>query len=160
MDTYEELEDFYNIFDSLDVTKQDRRKYKRFLESLDENEKELLSDKRNFYLIQFENIGGLVMPIILEATFADGTKETIRYPAETWNKNNKQISKLLIADKEILGLEIDPRLETADSNVDNNIYPPRINKSRFQLFKEKEKSNSMQKAHGVKDDELENEKDD
>ena len=152
LDQFEDLNDFYNSYDDLDVTEQDRKAYERFIKNLEEDDKELLKEERNYYLIGVRNVGGLVMPLIVEATYADGTKETFRYPAEIWNKNNEQITKLIVSKKAIVSLQIDPRLETADVNVDNNSFPKQISKSRFELFKQRKKLNPMQKAQGLEEE--------
>ncbi len=152
LDRFDNLKDFYNSFDELDVTDQDRREYERFIERLEDQDKDLLKEARNYYLISVKNVGGLVMPLIIEVTYADDSKETFRYPAEIWNKNNEQISKLIVTEKEIVSLQIDPRLETADVNVGNNSFPPQISKSRFQLFKDRKQLNPMQKSQGMEDE--------
>lgn len=133
---YPDLKDFYNNFDELDVTPEDRKSYERFFQSLNDEEKDLLAHKRNFYLISFENIGGLVMPIIFDAEFEDGSKQHVRIPAEIWRKNNQRVTKLLMTDKPVKSVVLDPRLETADVELDNNYFPRRIMKSRFELFKD------------------------
>ncbi len=159
-DTFPELKDFYNDFDKLDVTDTDRKAYERFLKSLDEDEKELLLEKRNFYVFDFANHGGLVMPIFLEFKFEDGTQEELRIPAEIWRRNNKNVSKLFITSKELKSVTIDPHLETADTNTENNHWPRKLIKSRFKLYKEKKDKNEMQKLKAEtkpKDDEKENE---
>jgi hypothetical protein len=143
---YPDLKDFYNAFDELDVTPADEQAYQKFISELSEEEKQLLADKRNFYFVEFRNIGGLVMPIILEIEFDDGSKQTVMYPAEIWKNDSQRITKLIITEKPIKSLTLDPRLQTADTDLSNNFYPPRIEKSRFQLFKEKKESNPMQKA--------------
>ena len=86
LDSFADLKDFYNTYDDLDVTPQDRKEYERFLRRLEDGDEALLATSKNFYLIGFENVGGLVMPVILEATFADGSKHLFRFPAEVWNK--------------------------------------------------------------------------
>ena len=155
-----DLKDFYNTFDELDVTEQDRQKYERYIKRLEDNDEELLAEARNFYLVGFENVGGLVMPLIVELTYEDGSKETRRFPVEVWNKNNEQINKLIITEKEVVSITLDPRLETADVDLDNNFFPPRISKSRFQLFKQRKQLNDMQKAEGMEDDERERDDED
>lgn len=79
------------------------------------------------------------MPILLEVTYADNTKENIRIPAEIWRKNTSKVSKLLVRDKEITAIAVDPHWETADVNVNNNYWPARPIKSRFDLYKRKKK---------------------
>ena len=132
---YPDLKDFYTDYDDLDVTPEDREAYQRFYNSLSDEEKDLIAAKRNFYLISFKNIGGLVMPIIFDAEFEDGTKQHVRIPAEIWKRNNEQVTKLLMTEKPIKSITLDPRLETADVALDNNYFPPRISKSRFELYK-------------------------
>ncbi len=149
VDQFPELKDFYNDFDKLDVTEDDKKAYEKFLKSLDEDEKELLLEKRNFYIFDFENIGGLVMPIIVECHFEDETKQVLRIPAEIWRHNNQKVSKLFITAKTIESVQIDPHLETADTDVENNHWPRKIIKSRFQLYKEKKSKNEMQKAKSL-----------
>ena len=143
---FPELKDFYNDYDALTVTEADRKAYKRFVERLSDTEKKLLESKHIFYIIDFENIGGLVMPIILQVDYDDGTSEELHIPAEIWRRNSRNVSKLLIASKEIKSLTVDPHLQTADVDLTNNHFPPRPIKSRFQLFKQKKERNQMQKS--------------
>ena len=77
------------------------------------------------------------MPLYLEIEYADGTKEEQRIPAEIWKLNYDSVTKLIVTDKEIASVVLDPKYETADSNMDNNFYPRRIVESRFDLVKEK-----------------------
>jgi hypothetical protein len=139
------LKDFYNGYDALNVTEQDRKAYQAFLASLSEKERELYKTGLNFYSVSLKNAGGLVMPVIFEIEYADGTKEEMRIPAEIWRKNNLQTAKLIVTPKEIKSLTLDPHLETADADLTNNHYPRRPVKSRFQLFKERQNApNPMQ----------------
>lgn len=146
VDVFPELKDFYNDFDELDVTPADRKAFDEFIKRLDDDEKEMLKLKKWFYVVDLKNIGGLVMPVILELEFEDGKKEERRIPAEIWRRNNQQVSKLIITDRPIEKITLDPHRETADVDLENNYFPPRIIKSRFQLFKEKKEKNEMQKA--------------
>lgn len=141
-----ELEDFYNTYDKYAVTKQDKEDYKKLLDSLEDDEKALLKIKRNIYIVDFENKGGLVMPIILKINYTDGSEEIKRFPAEIWRKNPQKVSKLIMTTKQIEKLEIDPYLETADADVNNNHWPAKVVKSRFQLWKQKTKESPMKQA--------------
>ena len=134
-----ELLDFYNEHDKFTATNAARNKYHASMKKLEQWQKDLLLTQSNFYLIDFENKGGLVMPIILDITYADGTNEHMKIPAEIWRQNSKKVSKLLIRDKEITALAIDSKWETADVNVNNNYWPARPIKSRFNLYKRKKK---------------------
>jgi hypothetical protein len=142
---YPDLVDFYNHYDPLDVTVKDREEAKKLIDDLEDDDKALLKTQRLFYAIDFENVGGLIMPILLNVEYENGTKESLRLPAEIWRSNSKKISKLIVAKDRIKSLHLDPLLETADANVHNNEWPPRPVKSRFRLFKDKSK-NPMQEA--------------
>ena len=142
------LKDFYNSsdYDELAVEDSARKAYQKFLEGLDAKQRALLKRTTNFYRVSFENIGGLVMPIILRVHYADNSHETMKIPAEIWRSNSKSTTKLLITDKEIVRMELDPKQETADTEQSNNHWPPRLIPSRFRLFKESPSRNPMQKA--------------
>lgn len=143
-DTRPELLDFYNKYDKHTVTPFDKRAYQAMLKKLKPQERKLLEEGSNFYVLDFENVGGLIMPIILEINYADKSKELMRIPAEIWRYDHSHVSKMIITEKEILSVKVDPYRETADTNLNNNSFPPEPVKSRFQLFKRKRK-NLMQK---------------
>jgi hypothetical protein len=42
----------------------------------------------------FRNKGGLIMPVIIEWTFKDGSKEIERLPAEIWRLNETRVTKV------------------------------------------------------------------
>ncbi len=63
------------------------------------------------------------MPIILEWTYADGTKEIERIPAQIWRKNENKVVKVFMKDKQVTKLQLDPMRETADINTSNNSWP-------------------------------------
>ena len=143
--------DFYTKYDPFKTTPLDREDYLEFIETLDDEEKALLNSNKNYYELQFSNIGGLVMPIILEFTYTDGSSEVIRIPAEIWRRNSETIKKVFILDKELIGVKLDPYLETADIDMNNNYWPARNEPTRFQLYKlgedEEELENPMQRAN-------------
>ncbi|MBL4909934.1 MAG: M1 family metallopeptidase [Alteromonadaceae bacterium] len=138
-----ELLDFYNTHDKFTATNKDRNKYNTNQQNLKQWQKDLLVNKSNFYIVDFENKGGLVMPILLDITYADDSVEHVNIPAEIWRKNTKKVSKLFIRDKEIKAIALDPKWETADTDINNNYWPARIIKSRFELFKDKKKHDMM-----------------
>jgi hypothetical protein len=51
------------------------------------------------YQIDFSNKGGLVMPLILEFTFEDGSKLSDKISAQIWRKNEKSVSKTYFSTK-------------------------------------------------------------
>ncbi len=148
------LRDFYWRYDR-GIEKYDSAKYpvviKAQLEPLDEEGKQKYANK-NFYEITFSNKGGLVMPIILEWTYKDGSKEIERIPAQVWRKNEKKVVKSFMKDKEVASVKLDPYKETADIDESNNSYGDIKEPSRFKLFKQKQNvtpappPNPMQKA--------------
>ena len=90
---------------------------------------------KNFYEVKLVNKGGLVMPVIIEWSYADGSKELEKLPAEIWRKNEKEVVKIFIKEKEVVGIIIDPNKETADVDKGNNRYPNTVMESKFDKFK-------------------------
>ncbi len=151
VDAFPELKDFYNSFDELAPTPKGRQAYDKMLKSLTEEERKLLALRKFFYVVDFENIGGLVMPIVLKIEFEDGSANELRIPAEVWRRNNRNVAKLIVTAKVIKSLELDPHRETADVDIENNYFPRRVIKSRFELFKQKKsQSNPMRSAQAAK----------
>ncbi|TDF35461.1 M1 family peptidase [Alteromonadaceae bacterium M269] len=147
----EDISDFYDENDRFTVTNKERNKYNKFLDGLEGWERETFEravrEDKNYYVLEFSNKGGLVMPIILELTFTDGTKEEMRIPAEIWRRTHKAVQKLIVTDKgkELQSVVVDPRWETADTNVDNNHYPRQIIPSRIEAYKQKGGSGLVQR---------------
>ncbi|TGV03213.1 M1 family metallopeptidase [Flavivirga rizhaonensis] len=114
-----------------------------YLNSLSDEEKKVqITDAeapKYFYEVTFEKPGGLVMPIILELTYADGTKERKTYPAQIWRYNEHEVKKLFRTQKAITNIMVDPDLETADVDVSNNSWPKKVKQSDFDQFKDKVK---------------------
>jgi Peptidase family M1 domain len=146
VDEYPHLKDFYNSFDDLQVTDDDKKKFDRYLKSLDEKQKRQLGLKTNFYIIDLQNLGGLVMPVILQLHYQDGSSQEVRIPAEIWARDSESVSKLVMTKKLVESVQLDPHLETADVDTGNNRFPPTITSSRFKLFKSRKDRNQMQRA--------------
>jgi hypothetical protein len=140
------IDDFYRTHNFYEVDKLDQKEYEDFQAKLTPEQKALLNSNKHFYEVSFTNKGGLVTPIIVQATFTDGTTQVIRIPAEIWRMDQKTVSKVFIFDKEAVEILFDPFLETADCNTNDNAYPPRQAPTRFQLFQEKQSTeNPMQR---------------
>ena len=110
---------------------------------MDQNSNELNSTikiPKNFYEITFEKPGGLVMPIIVDYTYDDGSTERVKYPVQVWRKNDNEVKKVVATDKEIIGIEIDPDFETADVDLTNNSWPKEQQMSEFDQFKARMKN--------------------
>ncbi len=143
VERFPDITDFYDENDQFTVTNKERNKYQSWLKKLEPWERKAferaIEEDKNYYVMEFSNVGGLVMPIILEMTFADGTKEMMRIPAEIWRRTPKAVSKLVVTDKdkELVSVTVDPRWETADVDVENNHYPRQIIPSRIEAYKSK-----------------------
>lgn len=131
------LRDFYTEYDPLKVSVLDQEDYQRYLNSLTDEERALLESGHNYYELTFKNVGGLVMPLILKFEFTDGSTEEQKIPAEIWRLNQDKVSKVFVFEKELQRIELDPYLETADTDRSNNYFPPQQEMSRFELFRQK-----------------------
>ncbi len=145
-DRFPSLLDFYNTYDALDVTPADRRKYAKALADYDDKQKELLGSELNFYVVHIADEGGLAMPVILDVRYADGSMEEVRMPAHAWRNNKLELAKLIVTPKTIQSIVLDPHLETADINLDNNHWPRRVSETRIELKPRPERKNPMQAA--------------
>ncbi|MGB0862081.1 MAG: M1 family metallopeptidase [Saprospiraceae bacterium] len=147
------LVDFYNEYDEFDVTILDKKSYKRYYNTLSDKEKKYLEQNDNFYEVTFENKGGLVMPIIVQLNFKDGTTELHRIPVEIWRFDSESVTKTFVTKKEVESVSLDPYVETADVETSNNHFPPKAEMSKFQIYKYKKRSseNTMQKMKRAKE---------
>ena len=152
--TYREIDsklsDFYTSYDEFSTTEKQLKKFENFQSKLDEDEKQILKEDKHYYEIKFKNVGGLVMPIFLDFTLENNTHELVKIPAEIWMKNNTQITKVFAFDKEVKQIELDPFLETADTDRNNNYWPVKVEPTKFELYqyknrRDKSGSNPMKK---------------
>jgi hypothetical protein len=99
--------------------------------------------------VTVENKGGLIMPLIFELEFTDGTKKEIRIPAEIWKRSEPEVTKVFSCSKEVKSITLDPFQETADIDMSNNYWPERLVPTKFELFKENNRrpsENPMQRS--------------
>jgi hypothetical protein len=140
------LRDFYWRY-ARDMEKYDSTKYPVVLiaqtEVLDEEGRNKYRGK-NLYEITFSNKGGLVMPVIIEWTYKDGSKEIERIPAQVWRKNEQKVIKTFMKDKEVSSIKLDPYKETADIDETNNTYGDIKPPNKFKVFKQKQNVNPPQ----------------
>jgi hypothetical protein len=106
---------------------RNQRDHQRILEN---------AEGKNFYELTFKNEGGLVMPIIIEWTFDDGSKEIEKIPAEIWRMNELEVTKVFVKNKEVVNIQLDPYRELADVEKDNNVFPKLSSSSPFDAFKQ------------------------
>jgi hypothetical protein len=146
VDEKPELKDFYNTYNPLAVTEADQQRYAAYLGTLTEAQRQRLGDSRHFYELSLRNVGGLVMPVILQLTYADNSTEVQTIPAEIWRKNNAQVTKIIVTKQPVVSFVLDPFQQTADTEVSNNAIPRQPVASRFELFQQQQQaqSNPMQ----------------
>ena len=129
------LNDFYTTTDPFMVLELDKVEYEERMAQLSEDEKALLASGKNYYEITFRNEGGLVMPLILQFEYEDGSKEVRRIPAEIWKMSEPTVTKVFVTEQPAAQITLDPLLETADVDMNDNYWPPRPQPTRFELFK-------------------------
>ncbi|MBQ4863627.1 M1 family metallopeptidase [Pseudoalteromonas sp. MMG013] len=151
LDRNPSIRDFYDEHDRFTVTNEERNKYHEFLSELKPWERQTLdravAEDKNYYVLEFSNIGGLVMPILLELNYTDGSSENHYIPAEIWRRTPANVRKLIVTDKdkELLNVAVDPGWETADVDVENNYYPRRIIPSRVEAYKAKKSKQKVRR---------------
>ncbi|RYC50203.1 M1 family metallopeptidase [Flagellimonas olearia] len=106
------------------------------MDNMTEADRAKVEEPKYFYEITFDKPGGIPMPLIVEYTYADGTKENVTYPPEIWRKNDTEVKRVISSQKELVGIVVDPKLETADIDTTNNAWPMKDEKSDFDKFKE------------------------
>ncbi len=117
------------------LTETDPRFYGEFQNRIDDKAVIEKLRNKNYYQLTFKNEGGLVMPIIVQFTFTDGTTQTEKIPAEIWRYNEQQVTKTFMLDKEVASIAIDPDKQTADVNTENNVFPRSEEMSKFDEMK-------------------------
>jgi len=127
--------DFSNGPTEFTLTNTPANYYGEFRNRVDDNaiRKELAG--KNLYELTLKNVGGLVTPLVIEWTFADGSKELETIPAEIWRTNESQVTKVFVKEKEVASVVIDPNRDMADVEASNNAFPKRDMESRFDQFK-------------------------
>ncbi|MEY4119287.1 MAG: hypothetical protein RLZZ116_2615, partial [Planctomycetota bacterium] len=133
-DRFPELIDFYSKFDELDVTQDDRDRFRRLIARFGERDAELIKTTLSFTIVRFRNNEGVPTPMPLTLSFADGTAESMTLPAEIWRyAGGSEASKLLVTEKEVVRVELDRRRETADRDTSDNAYPQEIQRATFEV---------------------------
>ena len=131
----EQPQDFSNGPQVITLTETPSQSYGGYLSRLDEPEVRKQLSGKNIYELTIKNKGGLVMPVIIEWTFKDGTKEVDRLPAEVWRVNEYEIAETFVKSKEVINITLDPKLEFADVDTSNDSFPKTEQKSDFEKFK-------------------------
>jgi|688.fasta_scaffold67063_2 hypothetical protein len=145
VDRHPELRDFYDGHDDATVLPSERARHEALVKELaaENLDPALLRTPRNFYLLEFTNRGGIVMPLPLRLEYTDGTVEERLLGAEIWRHDTTRCSKLILTTKELRAVTLDPRDELADGDLENNFWPRRLVRTPFQLYKEDAERNPM-----------------
>ncbi len=130
------IEDYYTDYDPLDKDAIHDQEYEEYLASLSDEERALIEANKHYYTLSFKNKGGLIMPLIIQFKYEDGTDVVKRLPAEIW-RFGSEVTKSFVMDKKVVDIVLDPFLETADVDVSNNSFQPKASPDRFELFKNK-----------------------
>ena len=99
-----------------------------------------------FYELSFSNKGGLVMPIIIQWTYKDGSREVDRIPAQIWRANENKVKKLFVKDKEVASILLDPMRETADIDESNNVWGTMPAPTKFNAYSQKQNEPGRRQA--------------
>ena len=141
------LRDFYYFNRGATDKFNNEKKENEALSTADKENENKWKDK-NIYQLTFTNRGGMVMPVIVEWTYKDGTTEIEKIPVNIWKLNEQQATKVFIKDKEVSAIKLDPYKETADINEANGMWPLREMPGRFDLFKEESGRSSRGQSSG------------
>ena len=131
----DKVSDFSNGPQEFTLTNTPDNYYGEFRNRINDNEVRQKLETKNLYEVTLKNTGGLISPIIIEWTFKDGTKELERIPAEIWRTNEQEVKKIFVKEKEVVNIVIDPNLETADINLNDNVFPKKPVENKFDQFK-------------------------
>lgn len=135
--TEEGSDDFDSISKGKTASENSKTLKAFMMDNMTADERAKVKEPKYFYQITYDKPGGLPMPLIVEYTYADGTTKNITYPPELWRKNDKEVSIVISSEKELTGVIVDPKAETADIDTTNNAWPKKEEKSDFDRMKEK-----------------------
>ncbi|UTW55920.1 M1 family metallopeptidase [Kordiimonas sp. SCSIO 12610] len=141
------LKDVYNDNDRFTTSNKDRNSYQSYLEGLTPWQKRALEraikDDQFIYFVDYENVGGLVTPLPVTLTFADGSTEDMMVPAEVWRRDAEFVTQMYIRDKQVVSVEVDRAHQIADADHRNNTFPQKVSSSRLKLFKSDRKARDL-----------------
>ena len=150
IDRFPPLADFYNTYDELVVTDDDRESYEKLRKRMKDEDKAILDADLRFYAVDLKDEGGLVSPVVLKLVYKDGTEEERRIPAEVWRRPGDTVSTFIVAgERELVAVELDPHRETPDVDRSDNHFPPKIDEERVELregFRSRSSGNPMRAA--------------
>jgi hypothetical protein len=141
------LNDMYNDNDPYTVSNKDKNDYQSYIKKLEDWEQDALArglEEAPFvYFVDFSNLGGLVSPLPLVISYADGSSRELMLAAEIWRLNANNITHVMMETKAVSSISLDDRHQTADADFSNNQFPQRITRSRLALYKSDKKRRDL-----------------
>jgi hypothetical protein len=141
------LNDMYNDNDPYTVSNKDKNDYQSYIKKLEDWEQDALArglEEAPFvYFVDFSNLGGLVSPLPLVISYADGSSRELMLAAEIWRLNADNITHVMMETKAVSSISLDDRHQTADADFSNNQFPQRITRSRLALYKSDKKRRDL-----------------
>lgn len=132
----EESEDFEEDLKGKGLLETSQTLKEYMMDNMTTQERSQVEEPKYFYEVIFNKPGGIPMPIIVEYTYADGSTENVTYPPQIWRKNDQEFKRVISSEKELVGIVVDPKAETADIDASNNSWPKKEQKSEFEQFKQ------------------------
>ena len=132
----EESEDFEEGLKGKGLLETSQTLKEYMMDNMTAQERSQVEEPKYFYEVVFNKPGGIPMPIIVEYTYADGSTENVTYPPQIWRKNDQEFKRVISSEKELVGIVVDPKAETADIDASNNSWPKKEQKSEFEQFKQ------------------------
>lgn len=155
VDDKEWLQDWYYTYDEHAVEASDVEDYEKSLEDLENWQREQLDFNDTIYIVKVRNVGGLTMPFSLDLTFEDGSGAKVEIPVEVWRRGDEVVSVPLVSNIAVSSVVLDKDNKILDTDLDNNVFPRPIRKSRFEIDRGKDPDNPMREALYPDDDEEE-----
>ncbi len=107
-----------------------------YINSLDDYSKPRVTKNPKYFTeVEFELVGDLIMPVLIDLEYVDGTTEFVKLPEQIWRKNNRKFTKVFATDKKITKITVDKDLKTADVDTTNNTWPKTNTPSTFDKFR-------------------------
>lgn len=133
------LQDWYYSFDPYEPSEKDIQNYEKKREKLEDWQREQLEFGEFAHLVRVKNVGGLIMPLVLDIEFTNGRKRRLEIPPEIWRSGKEEVKIPFISNRKVREVVLDPDNAFADADLSNNIFPREIEEGRFKL-KPREKS--------------------
>lgn len=133
------------------VTLLDGSRFSSMIERLDAYEKRHWQEYNFYYELTFANLGGLVMPLVIQFEFEDGTSELKKIPAEIWRFQHESVTKVFALAKKVKRITLDPFFELADVDMRNNHWPRTGNTPEMRVYKSHEVASPSEKQQAEKE---------